>query len=211
MRRNCPPRTARTPWRFTGTLLIQAMIITVGLLTRHQTAIDHQRLLERVGFSYAILRDGKIWQILTGTWIQSTPGIKLSMVALVLTGTLILEHQAGTRRMIAAVVVGDWVSTVLTALSLRLLAALGSAEAAGLLSRADAGTSALAHTGLAAATMLLPMRWRWFAVGALVIFTGAQFFTESLAPAIAHTWAIIAGGLIGWFLSRRTEHWSATW
>ncbi len=189
-------------WRSKGTLLVQAVIITVGFLTRNQSAIDHERLLERFGFSYAILRDGKIWQLLTGAWIQSTPGIEVSMVALVLCGTIVLEHQAGTLRMIATVVVGDWISTVLTPITLRLLAGLGSAEAAGLLSRADAGTSALAHTGLAAATMLLPRRWRWIAASALVIFTLAQFFTESLAPAIAHTWAVLAGGLIGWFLSR---------
>lgn len=196
---------SRPRWRLTGTLLIQAVIITIGILTRHQSSIDHQRLLERFGFSYAILREGRIWQVFTGTWIQSTPGIQLSMVALVLAGTAVLEEQAGTRRMLATVVAGDWVSTVLTALTLRALAALGSADAAGLLSRADAGTSALAHTGLAAATMLLPRRWRSLAVAALLIFTLAQFFTESLAPAIAHTWAVLAGGLIGWFLSRRNE------
>lgn len=202
MRRNLLGPAARFLWRFKGTLLIQAVIVTVGILTRHQSAIDHQRLLERFGFSYAILREGRIWQLLTGTWIQSAPGIEVSMVALVLCGTIVLEYQAGTLRMIATVVLGDWVSTLLTAITLRLLAALGSTDAAGLLSRTDAGTSALAHTGLAAATMLLPRRWRWVAGCALIIFTLAQFFTESHAPAIAHTWAVIVGGLIGWFLSR---------
>lgn len=205
MHRNLLGPAARLLWRFKGTLLIQAVTVTVGILTRHQSAIDHQRLLERFGFSYAILRDGRIWQLLTGTWIQSAPGIEVSMVALVLCGTIVLEYQTGTLRMIATVVLGDWVSTLLTAITLRLLAALGSADAAGLLSRADAGTSALAHAGLAAATMLLPKRWRSLAAAALLIFTLAQFFTESLAPAIAHTWAVLAGGLIGWVLSQRTE------
>ncbi len=205
MRPSRPASVARLLWRVRGTLLIQAVIITVGLLTRHQSDTDHQHLLERFGFSYAILRDGRIWQLLTGTWIQSTPGIELSMVALVLAGTIVLEYRAGTLRMIVTVVLGDWVSTLLTAVSLRLLAALGNGDAASLLSRADAGSSALAHTGLAAATMLLPGRWRWLAASALVIFTLAQFFTESLAPAIAHTWAVMVGGLIGWFLSRRDE------
>jgi hypothetical protein len=197
-----PKHLRQVVWRYKGTLLIQTAIFTVGFVTRHQSALSHQHLVESFGFDYGLLREGALWHLLTGTWIQSTPGIQLSMIALVLSGTVFLEHLAGSGQMLATVLIGDWISTVVTAISLRVLSAAGSAEATNQLFRADSGSSALAHAGLAAATMLLPARIRLLAAFSLIVFTLAQFFTESFAPALAHAWAVLAGLLIGRLLLR---------
>ncbi len=189
-------------WRIKGTIEIQIVIITVGLLTYDLSRLEHGDLLDHLGFDYETLTNWRFWHLLTGTWLQSSPGIAWSMVALVFGGTVVLELLAGTWPMLVTCITGDWVATLLTALTLRVLAELGDASVSALLTTPDAGTSALAHAGYGAAVMLLPRRWLKVALPLLVILTGVQFVLVSLAPAIVHCWAAFYGAMVGWFVLR---------
>lgn len=187
-------------WRFKGTILIQIVIITIGIVTGDQSQAAHRSLMHRVGFSYHILTQGRLWHLLTGMWVQSESGIQISMIALVLSGTVVLEYLVGTRAMMLTVIPGDWIATILTVLTLRVWSGMGSDTAQRLLAIPDSGSSALAHTGLAAAAVQLPRRFRGIAVVALAVFTVAQFFVEDPTPAIVHCWAVLYGGLVGWYV-----------
>lgn len=196
------PGLPRALWRIRGTLMIQAVLVAVGIITKDMSAEEFRRLLERVGFDYALLAKGHFWHLLTGSWVQSTPGIELSMLALVFGGTVFLEILAGTQAMVATCITGDWVATVLTALTTRVLAGLGSSTAAAMLTIPDAGSSAMAHAGYGAVVMLMPRKWLKVGVPILIFLTAIQFFLIDFAPAIAHAWATAYGMLIGWFVLR---------
>lgn len=202
MRRKKLGRVASILWRLKGTILIQAVIITLGWLTRNQSQAEHQQLMNRFGMDYDFLREGRLWPLLTGTWFQSTPGITVSMVVLVFWGTAVFEYLSGTVKVLVTVISADWIATILTDLTLRVWSGLGSAKATALLATPDSGTSALAHAGLAVAALLLPPRWRVAALSALVISTVAQIFYEPPAALIAHGWAVVYGILVGWFMLR---------
>jgi hypothetical protein len=198
-------------WRIKGTLLIQGVIIAIGIMTKDASPAEHKRLMGQLGFDFDLLAKGHVWHLLTGSWIQVTPGIELSMLALVLGGTVFLEWLAGTGAMLATCITGDWVATILTALTTRVLAGFGSASAAALLALPDAGSSAMAHAGYGAAVMLLPRRWLKPALVILVFLTAIQFFIIDVAPAIAHAWATLYGVVVGWFVLRpRVARESAT-
>ena len=199
-------------WRIKGTIAIQIVIISVAYFTWGMVEIEHDDLLERLGFDYDLLRSAHVWHLLTGTWIQSTPGIAWTMVALVFGGTVFLELFAGTWAMLLTCISGDWVATILTTLTLRVLSELNDAAVTPLLSIPDSGTSALAHAGYGAAVLLLPRRWLKFAIPLLVILTAIQFFIVTLAPAIVHCWATLYGAVIGWFVLRpRLEREGRLW
>jgi len=189
-------------WRIKGTLLIQAVLIGIGIITKDVSSREHQRLLGQLGFDYQLLTEGHIWHLLTGSWIQVTPGIELSMLALVFGGTFFLEVLAGTWAMLLTCITGDWVATILTALTTRALAGLGSSAAAAMLAVPDAGSSAMAHAGYGAVVMLLPRRWLKAGLAILIFLTAIQFFIIDFAPALAHAWATLYGVCIGWFVLR---------
>lgn len=198
-------------WRVKGTLLMQAVLIAIGIITKDVSPAEHKRLMGQLGFDFDLLARGHLWHLLTGSWIQVTPGIEFSMLALVFGGTVFLEWFAGTGAMLATCITGDWVATILTALTTRVLAGFGSASAASLLALPDAGSSAMAHAGYGAAVMLLPRRWLKPALVILVFLTAIQFFIIDIAPAIAHAWATLYGVVVGWFVLRpRTARESAT-
>ena len=167
-------------WRIKGTLLIQAVLIGIGIITKDVSSSEHQRLLGQLGFDYQLLTDGHIWHLLTGSWIQVTPGIELSMLALVFGGTFFLEVLAGTWAMLLTCITGDWVATILTALTTRALADLGSSAAAAMLAVPDAGSSAMAHAGYGAVVMLLPRRWLKAGLAILDLSDGDSIFRHRL-------------------------------
>ncbi|MCC6675451.1 MAG: hypothetical protein IT339_09665 [Thermomicrobiales bacterium] len=189
-------------WRIKGTIAIQVVIITIGVLTLDLSQREHGNLLDHLGFDYDALTNWRFWHLLTGTWLQSSPGIAWSMIALVFGGTVALELLAGTGPMLVTCITGDWIATLLTAMTLRVLAEFGDASVSALLNTPDAGTSALAHAGYGAAVMLLPRRWLKVALPLLIVLTGVQFVLVSLAPAIVHCWAACYGALAGWFVLR---------
>lgn len=186
---------------YRGSLLIQTIIVTVGLATHGQTPSQHAGTLGTFGLDWQLLTQGHVWQVLTGTWLQSSPGISASMMFMVAAGTVPLEHIIGTKRMLVTVIPTDWMSTVLTCATLWILSGIGYERFTPLLTTPDAGSSALAHAGFGATATLLPGRWRWIALMVLATYTVAQMFHQTPAPAIAHAWACVIGAFIA-------HHWN---
>jgi len=199
VRQRLPDRTPLVIVRaFPVTLVFLTIITGVGMLTARQTSAEHHHLLERYGFDYDMLRAGQLHHLLTGMFVQSEPGIAASMLVLVATALAPCELLAGSRRTLIAMLVCDWLSSLLTVLALRGLSGLGVTEATRLLHVADAGSSAAAHGAYAVAATLLPGRLAAVAYGVLVAMTVVLLFQQSLPAALAHLFAVLIGGALGW-------------
>lgn len=202
MPRNRIHEIAFALWRIKGTLLVLAVIITIGVLTDSETTQAHGRLLDRFGFDFDDLSNARFWHFLTSTWLQSTPGIAWTMIVVVFGGAFFLELFAGTSAMLITCITGDWVATLLTSMTLRVLTEFGDSSVANLLSTPDSGTSAFAHAGIGAAVLLLPRRWLKVAIPILIVLVATQFYYIELTPAIVHSWAALYGALVSWFVWR---------
>ena len=187
---------------FPASIVLISFITAVGLVTADDTAAEFAEKLEKYGMSYEILRAGHFWHLLTGTFIQSEPGIAWSMILLLVCSLVPCEYLAGSKRMLITFFISDWVATLIMVLSLRLLAGLGMASAQALLDVPDAGSSAAAHGCMAAALMLLPRRLAFASYGILVAVTTALLFQQDLDAGIAHMAAVLIGGAFGWFAWR---------
>lgn len=187
---------------FPATIALIGFIIVIGLLTGGDTPADFAETLDRYGLSYQMLRDGRFWHLLTGTFIQSDPGIAWSMILLLVTSLVPCEYLAGSKRMLITFFTCDWIGSLLMVISIRLLAAMDVADAVQRLSIPDAGSSAAAHGCMAAAAMLLPRRLAFVAYGLLFGVTTVLLFQQELDAAIAHLAAVLMGGALGWFFWR---------
>lgn len=187
---------------FPATIALIGFIIVVGLLTGGDTSADFAEELDRYGLSYQILRDGRVWHLLTGTFIQSDPGIAWSMIVLLIASLVPCEYLAGSRRMLITFFTCDWVGSLLMVLGIRLLAALDVADAVRRLDIPDSGSSAAAHGCMAAAMMLLPKRLAFISYGLFLAITLGLLFQQELDAAIAHLAAVLLGGALGWFFWR---------
>jgi hypothetical protein len=187
---------------FPASIVLISFITAVGLVTADDTPAEFAEKLEKYGMSYEILKAGHFWHLLTGTFIQSEPGIAWSMILLLVCSLVPCEYLAGSRRMLITFFISDWVATLLMVLSLRLLAGLGMASAQASLNVPDAGSSAAAHGCMAAAFMLLPRRLAFASYGIFLAVTVALLFQQELDAGIAHMAAVLVGGALGWFAWR---------
>lgn len=192
-------------WRFRFSLMVQIVIVTIGWLTLGNSPEQHANLMSHIGLSWQILTEGRFWHILTGTWMQSKPGLgwnMTSMCMMVALGTFPLEYRVGSRRAAITVITADWFASTMAATTLRILAGLGHLADPSLLSRADSGTSALAWAGMAAGAVVFLPRIRWILIAVVVGFVAWQFKIEPPAAAIAHAYAVGYGLTAGWLMSR---------
>ncbi|HWV34096.1 MAG TPA: hypothetical protein VNZ55_00580 [Thermomicrobiales bacterium] len=193
------------PVSFPTTTIFLVIITIVGLLTWNMSFDEHRRVIERFGFDYADLRSGYLWHVLSGLWVQSSPGLAFSMVLMVASSALILEFLAGSIRSAIIMIASDWISTILTAITLRILSGVGNTAATALLAYADSGSSAAAHGGWAAAAMLLPAPIGTLVWSLLFLVTVSQFWWQGLAPALAHLFGVLVGGICGFGLRRKAS------
>ncbi|MGI8483217.1 MAG: hypothetical protein ACR2OU_03010 [Thermomicrobiales bacterium] len=187
---------------FPATILIVALVVTIQLATNGHTAAEQLPLLDRFGFDWDYLVGGRWWNLFTGTLVQSKPGYHYSMVLVVVSAVGILELVAGSRWTLAVFFVGDWVSSFLGIILLRILSGVGFAEATPLLSFPDAGTSGAAHVCYAVAATLFPRRMAFFLYGLILGVTIILLFSQQLSAAVTHLCAILSGGAFGWFYLR---------
>ena len=188
---------ATPPWRrFPLTMILLVVIIIIGVYTRTLSFTEHRHLIEHVGFDYADLLNGHFWQLFTGTWFQSEAGIEASMILMVASATMLMEFLIGSIPALIVMTAGDWIATLMTAITMRILSGLGSDQATVLLTHADAGSSALAHTGWAIAALLLPGTLAPIAYSLLVAVTISQFWYQGLAAATVHLFSVLVGGII---------------
>ena len=187
---------------FPATILIVALVVTIQLATNGHTTAQQLPLLDQFGFDWDYLVDGHWWHLFTGTLIQSKPGYHYSMVLVVVSAVGILELMAGSRWTLVVFFAGDWVSSLLGTILLRILSANGFAEATPLLSFPDAGTSGAAHVCYAVAATLFPRRMAFFLYGLILGVTIVLLFSQQLSAAVTHLCAVLSGGAFGWFYLR---------
>ena len=195
-----------SPWNFLrafpASLVLLAIICTLSLSTARYSPAEYADVLRRFGLAWHDVRDGHFWHLLTGAWIQSEPGLEWSMVAMLIGALLPCELLAGSRRLLVTFIAGDWVSTLLTVATLRLLAAAGVASAEPYLHIRDAGSSAGAHAAFAVSAALLPGRLALPAWLGLFGLTIAMFWYQDLDAALVHLIAVLIGGAVGWLAWR---------
>jgi hypothetical protein len=113
------------------------------------------------------LRSVQIYRVTTSMFVQSRPGILPSIVAL-FTLVVLCEHRVGPWLTALVFALGDWLTTVGTFVSLRVLAPLGSTTARHALTMASSGSSAACYAcGGAFVASLSPGGWR--RVGAVLL------------------------------------------
>lgn len=189
---------------FPVTLALTTVIVIIGVLTGTVFRADHQSILDAVGFDLEALKSGRLWTVPAATLIQAQPGIKWHMVLLVLAlGPL--EYMAGSLWALLTFFLTDWVSSILTTLTLWALAGMGSGTAERLVHTPDMGSSAAALGALAAVATMLPGGLAAVALGGLLVFLGASFTWWELDVATAHLMAAGAGVALGWFLRWRRK------
>ncbi len=187
---------------FPATILIVSLVVAIQLATNGHSNEQQLQILDKVGFDRDYLVSGRWWHLFTGTLIQSKPGYHYSMVLVVVSAVGILELVAGTRWTLGVFFVGDWLSSLLGTILLRLLSANGFAEATPLLSFPDAGTSGAAHVCYAVAATLFPRRMAFFLYSLILGVTIILLFSQQLSAAVTHLCAVLAGGAFGWFYLR---------
>lgn len=182
--------------RYPATILIGGLIVAVGFFTLTKNRAEMGVYQARFGLTWTTLSHGRLWTMPISTVLQSDPGFPWIICFFSLTALFALETTAGSLATGATFILSDWISAPLTAVALRLLAALGDHRAASLLNVGSTGSSAAFHGCYAAAAMLLPKRW---ADRLLVLLAGnviVQFFYERLDDATAHAIATIVGVLL---------------
>jgi hypothetical protein len=188
---------------FPASLLLLAVICSLSAWTGRYSNAEYLDVLRRFGLAWHDVHAGHPWHLFTGEWIQSSPGLEWSMVAMLVGALLPCELLAGSWRLLVTFLAGDWISSLLTVVAMRLLAAAGVAEAVPYLHTHDAGSSAGAHAAFAVSAALLPGRLALPAWLGLLGITIAMFWYQDLDAALVHLVAVLVGGAVAWRAWRR--------
>lgn len=189
--------------RYPVTLTLTLILYAVAFTTAGNSPAQMRPLEQRYGLDYQALKELRLWPMPVSTVLQSDPGIDWFMVVFVMTSLFAVETLAGSIPALITFVASDWISSPLTELVLRGLAALDVAEAKSLLLVAATGSSAAFHGCYAAAAMLMPRKWRTASLALLLGVVAFQFAFERLDDAIAHTLATVIGAALGHYVWRR--------
>jgi hypothetical protein len=187
---------------FPAAIFFTSIVITCGTITWGESRAEFQPTLARLGFDYDLLTRGEFQRVFTENFVQSTPGIHVSMIVMVATSLVLCELLAGSRNTVITFFVSHWTAAIGTILILRLLSGFGMDRPTALLSIPDAGSSASVHGAYAVAAMMLPPRLATIAYGVLLSITLVLLFQQSLDAAIAHLLAVGVGGALGLLIFR---------
>lgn len=188
--------------RFGVTISLTLVISVVGLITKRETLGEYARTLQRFGMNWSNLADGKFWHILTSAYLQAEPGLSLTVFLQFLLSLAACELIAGHRFTLLVAVVSDWTSSLLSLCTLRILSIWDFQDARRLLALPDAGSSALFHGCLAAATILLPGRIGRIAYAFLLGLKLGLMINDVESASLVHFFAVVVGGILGQFVLR---------
>lgn len=177
----------------------------VGLELLAADVGTHRWLRDHLAVSWADVEGLRLWRLLTATFVQEKPGLRLSIVVL-LAVLPAVEWRLGSARTAVAFFLGDWLSTVGALAAARLLGALGSGLAMEMAYRPQLGSSSATLAAIAAMAAHVPdrRRRRRFQVllgvglvGILVLFNRLFDWEHLLAGAV--------GTALGWRARRRSD------
>ncbi len=141
-------RLTKTARRFPVSLTAATLVLTIGL-GPGRVAASHLRLTTHFGLRWADLGH-QPWRLATAMFVQSKPGVRPTIAAL-LAMFPIVERRLGSRLTLAAMLFGDWISTISVLLALRIAAANHRSWAAAELVLRDGGISSAVHAVAATA------------------------------------------------------------
>ena len=194
-----PSQSRQTvPGQFPVTIYLTLVVLVIAAITSRISVDRYADVLHWLGFSWGVLADGRIWQVFTGTLLQSKPGIELNEFLTVVSALALGEYFAGSRRTLIVFFVSDWIATFLTAIAIRVLAHFEVADSVMHVIPPDSGSSAACHGVFALAASLLPGKWAGAGFSILLIAAIVQLWTVSLGAAVAHLLAVGVGAAFGW-------------
>ena len=132
-------RVRRVVQRLPATLCLGALVIWFMAATNGSPVL-HDELLRHIGLAWRDLKHLQFWRLPTSQLAETTAGFVWSNVALLLIILPIAEWRLGTRRTVLVFFLGDWASTLITLIALRLVSPW-SPWAAHILTVRDAGPS----------------------------------------------------------------------
>lgn len=186
--------------RYPFSVVVFVLLVVGSVAAYGLTPEQHVVLQERFGSSWPIFAEGRVWQLLTGMWVQYRPGVRYEAVVFVLSAVVALEHVAGTKWTAIISVSSDWCATLVAAVLMKLLAMAGLPAAVSTLGVPDSGASVMAHGAWAALAMFWFRRhWRRVMIVISVLAFG-EFFFQHLSPAIAHGVGLFIGAAWGYFV-----------
>lgn len=191
--------------RYPAAISLGGVVLWLMAATRGDPTF-HEGLVRRFGLAWDDLAQLELWRLVTSALVNDQPGYMWSVLVLLVPGMLLAERRLGCRLTLGGFVLTDVVASLSVTLGLRLVAAVGSEEATGLLATRDAGSSAGAIGLLAAVAVTLPGR-RAQLVGSAAL--GVALVTAAaIAPGVTNSEHLIAG-LVGCVLAvawrRRTQ------
>ncbi|MEO5723698.1 MAG: phosphatidylglycerol lysyltransferase domain-containing protein [Ilumatobacteraceae bacterium] len=188
--------------RLPATLSLGALVLWfMGITAQDPDA--HPGILKALGLAWRDLLHLQLWRLPTAELVETRPGLLLSNVALFFLVLPIAEWRLGTRRTVVTFFVCDWISTLITLVSLRVAAPFDH-HAAALLRMRDGGPSAGAWALAATIAIMLP--WRrprlvltamvFGFLGVAVVFHHRLFDLQHLLAALAAVAIALLPGVI---------------
>jgi hypothetical protein len=168
--------------------------VVVGLMVVTQIRPTTHHTLQRwFATSWERLRAGELWRVFTSTFVQGGPGLVAGVLVLLVL-VPIAEARTGSAVTALAFFLGDWVSSIVALIGVRVGAALGSGTAAHVLVHLDSGTSAACYScaGALLASMH-PGRWRRALCAALLADLTIEGAVTHMLAEIQHPLAVLVG------------------
>lgn len=177
--------------RLGGALVLVALVVVPMAVTVRAPDL-HRRLRSRLGCSWELLARGEVWRAMTSTFVQSGHGFIAGIVVLVAFVPLV-AWRLGSRTVVAAFLLGDWLSSLMVLVGARLLAALGSATAHHVLGHLDSGASAACYACIGAGVWSLRGAWRVVAALVLVVDLVVEAIVTHMLAEVQHPVAVVVG------------------
>lgn len=187
--------------RVGGALVLTGLVVLPMAATVRAPAL-HARLRARLGCSWSLLARGQMWRLFTSTFVQSGHGFVGGIVVLVLFVPLVAAR-IGSRIVVPAFLLGDWVSSLVVLAGARVVAAAGSATAQHVVSHLDSGASAACYACIGAGVWSLRGRLRRLAAAALALDLAVEGVVTHMLAEIQHPVAVLVGiGVAAWLAAR---------
>jgi hypothetical protein len=208
----------RSTWARAGALArrvpVSLAIFGVALWLMAVTRIDpqtHRHLTRAFALGWHDVVHLQLGRLATSELLQDRPGFLLGNLALLAIALPIAELRIGSPRTALVFALGDWLSTLPTVASARLLGALGNDAALHAALHRDSGSSSGTWATIAATLTTLPQRnARRLALAAMFTYLAARILIVGREFDVQHLLAAVAALGIMSLLQRRDRRTAAT-
>lgn len=166
------------------TLAMVAVVGVLALVASGPGFTARPDVVERWGVSLSALGEGRVWTLVTATFLLHRPYLYPLTAAFLLYSVGVYEWTAGTRRALVVFWAADVAGSLIVALGIVLpLLLAGTQIGAELASAADVGVSGGAFACFGAWTGRLPVAWNGVPLRGLVLGgVGVYFVVQAFVP-----------------------------